>query len=45
MKWNTRVRYQKDLTKKAGSNKKVMIIDESDERMFSNLNEFYDKTK
>ena len=44
MKWNSRVRYQTDLKRtlsKKKEKKTVMIIDESDERQFKDLDEFY----
>jgi hypothetical protein len=40
-KWDSRVHYQIDLQKKQSNKKKIMIIDESDERQFRNLQEFF----
>ena len=45
MKYTERVKYQTDLKRKANNKTAVMIIDESDERMFRDLDEFYNKTK
>ena len=43
--YSTRVRYQTDLNRKKSQKTCVMIIDESDERMWSDLMDFYKKTK
>ena len=43
--YSSRVKYQTDLSRKNNKKEAVMIIDESDERMFRNLEEFYKKTK
>ena len=44
--YSGRVKYQTDLNRKPNSKKTtVMIIDESDERMFRDLESFYQKTK
>ena len=45
MKYTERVKYQTNLTLKANNKTAVMIIDESDERMFRDVNGFYNKTK
>jgi len=45
-KWSSRVHYQTDLKRKVNSRKKtVLIIDESDERMFRDLHEFHRHTR
>ena len=46
-KWNysDRVKYQTDLSRKQSKRHAIMIIDESDERMFRDLGTFYKKTK
>ena len=44
-KWSGRVRYQTDLRPKNNRKTTVLIIDESDERMFKDLEAFYKATK
>ena len=43
--YSGRVKYQVDLNRKKSQKTCVMIIDESDERMWSDLMDFYKKTK
>ena len=44
-KWTERVKYQTDLSRKKTQKNTVMIIDESDERMFRDFEAFYKGTK
>ena len=44
-KYSERVSYQTDLSRKTNKKNHVMIIDESDERMFKDLGNFYKHTK
>ena len=45
LNWGKRVHYQVELNRKGSPKNVVLIIDEADERMFRDLNDFYKRTK